>query len=241
MFYYDYGISRVRKARQYFQQLFDVVTVQSRSRLVQDIHRAARTAFRKFRRKLHALRFAARQRGRRLPQFDITQAYVLQTFQLVIYPGNVFEKFASGIDRHFQNVVNGFAFVFDFQGFMVIAFAVADVAGNVYVRQKVHFYLDYTVALTGFAPAARNVKAEPPCRIPPGFCVPGPGEQLSDRSKHLYVCCGIRPGRPADRTLIYADDALEVIRAKNFIALPLRLIRTVQLCGKVRIQHSVYQ
>ena len=50
-----------------------------------------------------------------------------------------------------EDVVDILALVLDFQRLAVVALAVADVAGYVDVRQKVHFDLDHAVALTGFA------------------------------------------------------------------------------------------
>src|SRR3546814_13601939 len=47
-----------------------------------------------------------------------------------------------------------------FEGFAIVARAVADVAGDVDVRQEVHFDLQHAVALTGFAAAALHIEAE---------------------------------------------------------------------------------
>src|SRR5699024_586199 len=68
-------------------------------------------------------------------------------------------------DGHIQHFVDGFAFVLNFQRFTVIAFTFALIARHVDIRQEVHLHFDHTVALTGFAAPATDVKAETSWRI----------------------------------------------------------------------------
>ena len=55
----DDGIAAIAQAMQYAEQLFDVMEVQAGRRLVEDIQRVTRVAFRQFFRKLDALCFTA--------------------------------------------------------------------------------------------------------------------------------------------------------------------------------------
>ena len=64
--------------------------------------------------------------------------------------------------RHLQNFVDVLALVLDFQGFAVVALAVADIAGHVDVGQEVHFHLDHAIALAGLAASALDVEGEAP-------------------------------------------------------------------------------
>ena len=54
------------------------------------------------------------------------------------------------------------AFVAHGQRFGVVAAAAADFAGDVNIRQKIHFDAAQAVALAGFAAAALHVEAEAP-------------------------------------------------------------------------------
>ena len=62
--------------------------------------------------------------------------------------GIVDKKFQGLFAGHLQHVGDGLALVMDFQGFAVVALAVADFAGHVNVGQEMHFYLDNAVAGT---------------------------------------------------------------------------------------------
>ena len=44
--------------------------------------------------------------------------------------------------------------------FVIIAVSLTNLAGHIYIRQKVHFYFYYAVALTGLAAAALDVKGK---------------------------------------------------------------------------------
>ena len=48
----------------------------------------------------------------------------------------------------------------DFKRFTVVSFALADLAGNIDIRHKVHLDFYYSVALAGFAPTALDIERE---------------------------------------------------------------------------------
>ena len=75
------------------------------------------------------------------------------------------EEFRRVLDRHFENFVNVPSFVTDFERLAVVAFAPANVARHVDVRQEVHFHLDNAVALTGLASTSFDIEAESPWHI----------------------------------------------------------------------------
>ena len=84
--------------------------------------------------------------GGGLAEADVTQTYVHQGLQFARYGGDGIEKFAGFFDGHVEDLADVFAFVLDFEGFAVVAFAVADFAGDVHVGQEVHFDFNYAVA-----------------------------------------------------------------------------------------------
>ena len=122
---------------------------------------------------------------------------------------------------------------------MVVAFAVTDVARDVDVRKKVHFYLYDAVALAGFAPPAGNIEAEASRRIASCLGVPGSLKQLPYRSEHLDICGGVGARSSPYRALVDADDVIEIVGSGDFIAIPLCSEGAVDLGSKVRVKHSV--
>ena len=79
---HEHGVARLDESVQHLQQQFDVGEVQSRGRLVEQIEGAAGTFFDQFAGELHALRFAAGKRRRRLPELHVVQPDVVQRLQL---------------------------------------------------------------------------------------------------------------------------------------------------------------
>ena len=69
---YD-SITLISQPVNHFQQQRDVVEVQAGGRFVEDVQSPTRVALAQFQRKFDALRFAARQRGRRLAEPDIAR------------------------------------------------------------------------------------------------------------------------------------------------------------------------
>ena len=77
------------------EQLARVLEVQAGGRLVENVERPARAALRQLLGELHALRFPAAQRRRRLAQLDVAEADVLQRPQLVGDGRKVLERAAA--------------------------------------------------------------------------------------------------------------------------------------------------
>ena len=82
--------------------------------------------------------------------------------QLARDDGHRGKKFCGLLDGQFEHLVDAFTFVIDFERFAVVAQAVTDIAGNIDIRQEVHFDLDHAVALTGLAAPALDVEGETP-------------------------------------------------------------------------------
>ena len=70
----DHGVALIDQRMQHFQQFAHIVEMQAGGRFIENIKRLARRAAREFLGQLDALRLAARQGRRRLPDLDIAQA-----------------------------------------------------------------------------------------------------------------------------------------------------------------------
>ena len=203
--------------------------MQAGRRLIQNIKRVASAAAAQFLRKLDALRLAAGKRGGLLPQMNVIEADIVQRLELVAERRHVLQHIEGFRDRHVKHFRDIFPFVADFQRFAVIAAAVALFAGDVHVRQKVHFDFNHAVAFAGFAAPALDVKAEPPRLITaqPGFRQAR--EQVAQRREQAGICRRIRARRPANRTLINVNNLINVFDAENVFMRPGRLFGSVKM------------
>src|SRR5690606_22088681 len=97
----------------------------------------------------------------------------------------------------------------------IVALSVTDVAFHIDVRQEVHFDLDDTIALAGFAAPALDVEAEAPRRIAAGLGFGQLGEPVADRRESAGIGGRIGPRRAADRALVDIDHLVEILQALN--------------------------
>ena len=165
--------------------------MQAGGRLVQDIERVAGGAAGEFGGQFDALGFAAGQRGRRLAQMDIAQADIVQGLQLVLDGGDIGEEFQRFFHGHIQDIGDRFAPVADVQRLPVIALAVADFAGDIDIRQELHFDLDDAVALAGFAAPALDIEGEAAGPVAAGAGLRGLGEELADHVEDAGIGGGV--------------------------------------------------
>src|SRR4030095_1568186 len=90
------------------------------------------------------------------------------------------------------------------------------VAGNVDVGQEMHFHLDEPVALARFAASALHVEGEAAGSVAALACFLHLREQLANRREQSGVRRRIGTRRAADRTLVDADDLVEVFESLDF-------------------------
>ena len=100
--------------------------------------------------------------------------------------------------------------VLDFERFAVVAFAVADFAGDVHVGQEVHFDFNHAVALAGFAAAAFDVEGESADAVAAFAREGDAGEEFADGGEQAGVGGGIGARGAADGGLVDVDDFVEV-------------------------------
>ena len=212
-----HGVAVFAQSMQYAEQLLDVVEMQAGGWLVQNIQGAPGVSARQLARQLYPLRLAARKGGRRLPKLDVREAYRHQRFQLAGNAGHRLEQGQRIFHGHFQHVVDGMSLVGYGQGFAVVAFAVANIAGHVDVGQEVHFDLDQTVALTGLAAPALDVEAEAPRRVTASAGFGHLSKQFPQRGKQTGVGGRIAARRAADGRLVDVYHLIEQIQSANLL------------------------
>ena len=62
----------------------------------------------------------------------------------------------------------------------------ADLAGHIHIRQKIHLNLIHTVALAGLAATALHIKAKASRFVATHFGLVGLAEELTDKIKDAY-------------------------------------------------------
>ena len=162
---------------------------------------------------LHALRFAAAQRRRRLAELDVAEADVLQRPKLVRDRRKVLEQRQRLIDGEVEHVGDRLAAVLDLERLAVVAAALALLARHVDVGQEVHLDGDDAVALARLAASALDVEREAPGPEAARLRLGQHREQLADEREEAGVGRRVRARRAADRRLIDLDDLVDEIDA----------------------------
>src|SRR5262245_23188872 len=194
---------------QHGEQVLDVLEVQAGRGLVQDVERPARRALRQLLGELHALGLAARERRRILPELDVREADVEQRLELRGDRRHRCEEECRVLDRHVEDLVDVPALVVDVERLAVVTPPLADVAGDVHVREEVHLDLDDAVALAGLAAAALHVEAEAARLVAARARLGRAGEKLAYRREEAGVGRRVRARRAPDRALVDVDHAVD--------------------------------
>ena len=213
MFDAHHGIPRLYQAVQNIDELMHIGHMQARCGLVQHIYGGAGAALGKLGGKLDPLGLAAGEGGAGLAQLHIAKTHILQRLDLPADLGQVLKEHAGLVNGHVQHVGNALALVFHLKGLPVVALAVANIAGNKDIGQKVHLDLDQAVAAAGLAAAALGVEGEAAGGIASELCVPGGGVQVPDVVEYAGVGGGVGPWRSADGALVQGDNLVHIFKA----------------------------
>ena len=154
----DHGVAPVRQCLEYADQLADIVEMEARGRLVEDVERPPGVTFRELARKLDALRLTAGQGRCRLPESEVGEPHVGQGLELAAYRRDGLEEGQGLLHGHLQDLVDGPALVADLECLAVVAHALADIARHIHVGQEVHLDFDETIALAGLAASATDIE-----------------------------------------------------------------------------------
>ena len=137
--------------------------------------------------------------------------------QLGLYGGYRREERQGVLHRHLQDLLDVLPLEADFQGFSVIALALADVAGHVHISEKVHFHFDHAIALTRFATPTLDVEAEAAGFVAPRAGFRNTGVNFANGREETRVGRGIGSRRAADRALVDLYHAIDVVQSFDAI------------------------
>ena len=168
-------------------------------RLVQHVKRLARIFLGQFGRQFDTLALTAGESRGRLPQLDITQAYILQNLHFRQDRGNILEKLHRHIDRHIQNIRNGFPAKADFQRFPVVSLAMTFFTGNQHIRQEIHLDRLVTVPFARLATSAGDIERETSGFVATHFRFRQIHKQIADIRKDAGISSRITSRRTSDR------------------------------------------
>ena len=238
---HDGGIAALDKFAQDTGQLGDVVKMEAGGGLVQDVDGPAGALAGELGGQLDALGFAAGKLGGGLAEFDIAQSDVVKGLDLAADGRYVLKEGQGFLDGHLKYVGDVFALVADLQGLAVVALAVADLAGDVDVRQEMHLDLDDAVAGAGFAAAALDVKGKAAFGVAPGAGVLGAGKEGPDQVKDAGIGRGIGPGSAADGGLVDVDDLVQLLDSLDIVMLSGDGPGTVEVTGQAFVEDLVDQ
>src|SRR5947209_19030038 len=208
------------------EQLVDVVEVEARGRLVEDVERARAGALREIGGELDALRFAARKRCGRLAEAEVAEAHVVEDAQAVTDLRGVAEKrhrLAHGHVEHVVDVLSSVAYVQDLR---LEARALALLADQFHVGEELHLDRHRAVALAHVAAPARHVEGEVRGVEALRLRVARLREDLADGVVGLDVGDRVRARRATDGRLVNEYNVVYVLRARKLseradVALPL--------------------
>src|ERR1700722_13309856 len=134
----DDGVAEIGEVVKDFEEFADVVEVEAGGGLVEEVEGAAGLAFGKLASKLHALRFAAGQRGSGLAEMDVAEAHVEQSLEFLVDGWDVFEDGDGVGDWEIEEVSDGVAVEFDRERLLIVTAAITYFAEDVNVGKEVH-------------------------------------------------------------------------------------------------------
>ena len=236
-----HGVPRLHQPLEDLDELVDVGAVEAGGGFVQNIDGLAGGPLGQLRGQLDPLGLAAGQLGGGLAQLHIAQAYLLQSFQAVVDPGQVLKEGQGLVHRHLQHFVDVLALVLDLQGLPVVPPPLAHLTGDIDVGQKVHLDLDEAVAGAGLAPAAPGVEGKPSRAVAPALGVGSGGEQVPDVVEQIGIGGGIAAGSASDGGLVDIDDLVQKLLALDAVVLARPGLGPVQVGPQLVVQDLVDQ
>ena len=225
----DHRVAPVHELEEHKEELVYIGKMETRCRLIEDVEGPACIPLGEFPRELDPLGLSAGQGCRCLAEADVPQTDVIQDLQFALDVGDGVKEFHGLGDRHFQNVGNALALVFDLQGVPVVPFSLAHITDYVDIRQELHLDLDKPFTCARFATSALHVEAEPALLVPP---YPRFGElckECADKGKNTRVGRGVRPRCPPDGRLVNVDDPVDRLKACDAVGFSCPVFRLVEL------------
>ena len=235
------GVAGVDELLEHVHELANVLEVQARGGLVEDVEGLAGLLAVQLLGELDALGLAAGERGGGLAQVDVAQAHVVERLELVLDARDVGEEGQRLVDRHVQHVRDGLAVIEHLERLAVVALAVADLAGHVDVRQEVHLDLDLAVALAGLAAPSRHVEREAPGAVAARAALGQRREEGPQVVPEPDVGGRVGARGAPDRRLVDVDDLVDELHALELLVRPDRALGAVDGVGergRERVRHE---
>ena len=213
----DHGIALVHQTVEHAEQDTDVLEVQTRGGLVQNVQGAARIALGKFGGQFHSLALASRQGGTGLAEFDITKTNVLKHLYLLQDGRLVLEELHRLVYGHVQNVCYTLATEAHLQSLTVVALATALLARHHNIGQEVHLYALVSIARTSLAPSTLHIEREAAGLVATNLCLGKVHEEVAYVVEHIGVCGRVAARSTTEGSLVNIHHLVHVLQALHRI------------------------
>lgn len=127
----NHGIAAIDKSVEDAEKAIDIVGVETGGGFIKNVESVASGATREFGGEFDALGFAARESGGGLAEFDVAEADGLEGGEFFGDARDISKEFYSLVDGHIKDGGDVFVFIFNFEGFAIVAFAMAGGAGDI--------------------------------------------------------------------------------------------------------------
>ena len=208
----DDRIASLGQSLEHVQQHGDVLRMQSRGRLVEDVQSASGLLARELGGQLDPLVLSAAESQRGLPQTDVAQPHVLKGLELAGYGRHGGEELHSLGDGHLQHVVDALSFVFDRKDIGIEPLAVTLLASDRNRWQEVHLYDLHPGSLAGLAATALDVEGKLVGLESAYLCIGSLGEQAAYGREHTGVGGRVGARGASHRRLVYLHELVYVVQ-----------------------------
>src|SRR5208337_4075439 len=231
----------IHEALEDVQELADIIEMQAGGGLIENVDGSAGLALGELAGQLDALGFAAGKRGGRLAELHVAETHFDHGGKLLLNLGNVFENLEGIAGRQIQNIVDAVPLVANSKRFRIVAAAATNFAGDIHVREKIHFDAAEAFSLAGFATPAFHVEAEAPGAVTALAGFREHGKELANGGEDAGVGGGIRARRAANGRLIDLDDFVDVLDSKKHTVRAGRLHGAIELLRQDAVENVVDQ
>ena len=156
----DDGVATIHQFLQHIHQDTDVLEMQTRGGLVEDVERLARITLGEFGGEFHTLALTAGEGSGGLTEFDIAETHILDGLNLSEDVGHVLEELHRLVDGHVEHIGDRLALIAYLQRLTVVTLAMTGLAGYLDVGQEVHLDGLVAIAAAGLAAPALHVEGE---------------------------------------------------------------------------------
>lgn len=215
VFDYDEGISGVAEAAEDAEEAVDVGEMEACGGLIEEVDGTAGILTGEFGAEFHSLGLAAGEGCGGLSEAEVPEADFVHCFEFTGDLGDLGEEIEGFGDGQVEDVGDIFSFPADFEGFLVIAAAVAQFTRDVDVGEEGHFDFPDAVALTGFAAAALDIEAEAAWGVAAQLSGWEGSEEGTDGGKGVGIGCGVGAWGSADGGLIDDDGVIDAGEAAD--------------------------